>query len=126
MSDGIDMEYTLDERVIGDQPPLRAGEIYAQYDARRAEFVRDSQGLTLATLADMVLGEDAPDHSDDALIRAVGMLVRERDALVTEREELLAHVEYLVRAGQQVEAERDTVKQSRARLVCLLREYGVK
>lgn len=74
----IDTEYTLDENIIGDQPPLRAGEIYAQYDAKRAEFVRDSQGLTLATLADMVLGEDATDRSDDALVRAVGMLMRER------------------------------------------------
>ncbi len=34
--------------------------------------------LTLITLCDMVLGEDAPDRSDTALIRAVGELLRER------------------------------------------------
>ena len=32
--------------------------------------------LTLATLCDMVLGEDAKDRSDDALIRAIGNLIR--------------------------------------------------
>ena len=33
-------------------------------------------GRTLATLCDMVLGEDAEDRSDDALIRAVGAMMR--------------------------------------------------
>ena len=33
------------------------------------------RGLTLATLCDMVLGEDAEDRSDDALIRAVGTMM---------------------------------------------------
>lgn len=35
--DEIDMEYTLD--AWGDVPPLHARELYAQYDATRAEFV---------------------------------------------------------------------------------------
>jgi hypothetical protein len=33
-------------------------------------------GMTLATLCDLVLGEDAKDRSDDALVRAVSKLVR--------------------------------------------------
>ena len=33
-------------------------------------------GLTLATLCDMVLGEDATDRSNDALVKAVGRLLR--------------------------------------------------
>ena len=37
--------------------------------------------LILATLCDMVLGEDAKDRSNDALVRAVGKLERERDQL---------------------------------------------
>ena len=36
----------------------------------------NEQGLTLATLCDMVLGEDAEDRSDDALIRQVGLIQR--------------------------------------------------
>ena len=36
----------------------------------------DEARLTLATLCDMVLGEDAENRSDDALIRAVGDLIR--------------------------------------------------
>ena len=39
--------------------------------------------LTLATLCDMVLGEDAKDRSDDALVCAVGELKRERDTAKT-------------------------------------------
>jgi hypothetical protein len=41
--------------------------------------------LTLATLCDMVLGEDAADRSDDALIRAVGDLVRNSGQDVPQR-----------------------------------------
>jgi len=33
-------------------------------------------GQTLATLCDMILGEDAEDRSDDALIRGVGRLLQ--------------------------------------------------
>ena len=36
----------------------------------------DEAQLTLATLCDMVLGENAADRSDDALIRAIGNLIR--------------------------------------------------
>lgn len=36
--------------------------------------------LALATLCDMVLGEDAEDRSNDALIRAVGMMLRRENA----------------------------------------------
>ena len=36
------------------------------------------RGLTLATLCDMVLGEGTADRSDDALIRAVGELIRSK------------------------------------------------
>jgi len=38
-------------------------------------------GLTLATLCDMVLGEDAEDRGDEALIRAVGRLRGELSAV---------------------------------------------
>jgi len=35
------------------------------------------RGLTLVTLCDMALGEDAVDRNDDALVRAVGQLQRD-------------------------------------------------
>jgi hypothetical protein len=35
--------------------------------------------LVLATIADLVLGEDAQDRSDDALVKEVGRLVREKE-----------------------------------------------
>lgn len=35
----VDMEFTVNENVIGDVPPLHAGEIYRAYDKKRAEFV---------------------------------------------------------------------------------------
>ena len=37
--------------------------------------------LTLATLCDMVLGEEAEDRSDDTLVRAVGELLRKPGAI---------------------------------------------
>lgn len=37
--------------------------------------MKETDGLTLATLCDMVLGEDAADRSDEALIRAVRFLL---------------------------------------------------
>ena len=39
------------------------------------------RGLTLATLCDMVLGEDATDRTDDALIRRVRFLLDEREKI---------------------------------------------
>ncbi len=45
-------------------------------------------GLTLITLCDMVLGEDAEDRSDDALIRAVGRLRTDNARLLGENQEL--------------------------------------
>jgi len=44
--------------------------------------------LTLVTLCDMVLGEDAGDRSDDALIRAVGRLQGQIVAAEKEKEYL--------------------------------------
>jgi hypothetical protein len=38
-----------------------------------------AQGLTLVTLCDMVMGEDAPDRSGQALIRATRKLMNDRD-----------------------------------------------
>jgi hypothetical protein len=46
----------------------------AEWEAHRAKLA-DERGLTLATLCDMVLGEDALDHSDGALIGAVRALL---------------------------------------------------
>lgn len=46
-----------------------------------AESDRRSQGLTLATLCDMVLGENAEDRSDEALIRAVRELIEDSERL---------------------------------------------
>jgi len=46
-----------------------------------AESERCSQGLTLATLCDMVLGESAEDRSDAALISGVRILIDERNRL---------------------------------------------
>jgi len=42
-----------------------------EHERKAAEY-----GLTLATLCDLVLGEDAQDRSDKALVRAVAKLVR--------------------------------------------------
>ena len=64
---------------------MHSGEKIKKLEAENAELQETiehyhkgyiSRGLTLATLCDMVLGEDAEDRSDDALIRAVGMLFR--------------------------------------------------
>ncbi len=38
-----------------------------------------AQGLALAALCDMVMGEDAADRSNDALIIATRALIRDRD-----------------------------------------------
>ncbi|MEO7099048.1 MAG: hypothetical protein ABI162_06780, partial [Luteolibacter sp.] len=43
---------------------------------RRTEEVALRYGLTLVTLCDLILGEDAEDRSDAALVRAVSKLVR--------------------------------------------------
>jgi len=39
-------------------------------------MMENDDSLTLATLCDMVLGEDAKDRSNDALVRGVGRLLR--------------------------------------------------
>lgn len=41
----------------------------------------EQDGLTLATLCDMVLGEDAMDRSDEALIRAVRELLNIKEVV---------------------------------------------
>jgi len=46
------------------------------FDLHLMKIGLSDRDLTLVTLCDMVLGEDAEDRSDDALIRAVGELVR--------------------------------------------------
>lgn len=46
-----------------------------------AQSEANGQGLTLAILCDVVLGENAEDRSDEDLIWAVGELIRERDRL---------------------------------------------
>ena len=74
--DEIDMEYTLD--AWGDVPPLTGHTLFAEAATEKQRA--DLANMTLATLCDMVLGEDAADRSDDALVRAVGELERERDA----------------------------------------------
>ena len=74
--DEIDMEYTLD--AWGDVPPLTGHTLFAESATEKQRA--DLANMTLATLCDMVLGEDAADRSDDALVRAVGELERERDA----------------------------------------------
>ena len=48
--------------------------------------------LILATLCDMVLGEDAKDRSNDALVRAVGEMKRERNAAIADRDNALIDV----------------------------------
>ena len=50
-----------------------------EHESERAQSLLH-HGVTLATLCDMVLGADAADRSDDALVRAVGEMKRERDA----------------------------------------------
>lgn len=43
-----------------------------------AESERRSQGLTLETLCDMVLGESAEDRSDEALVSGVRKLIQHK------------------------------------------------
>jgi len=59
---------------------------HAHQTLRTAESKSAAQGLTLATLCDLVLGEDAQDRSDDALVRAASKLAAERDKALTERD----------------------------------------
>jgi predicted XRE-type DNA-binding protein len=54
----------------------------AKSEALARNRINADHGLTLATLCDLVLGEDADDRSDTALIRGVSRLVRGRDELV--------------------------------------------
>lgn len=64
------------ERALGIEPTARA--TLARRQTRILDAVQNAnaeRGLTLATLCDMVLGENAPDRSDDALIRAVRRLL---------------------------------------------------
>lgn len=62
----------------GDVPPLTGHTLFAEAATEKQRA--DLANMTLATLCDMVLGEDATDRSDAALVRAVGRLKRERDA----------------------------------------------
>lgn len=47
----------------------------------------EQDGLTLATLCDMVLGEDAMDRSDEELIREVRSLLNIKDFVARARKE---------------------------------------
>ena len=51
------------------------------YDLDELVLKVRAQGLTLATLCDLVLGEDATNRSDEALIRAVGELKRQHQEM---------------------------------------------
>lgn len=51
-------------------------------EVERLEREKADQGLTLATLCDLILGEDAGDRSDTALVRGASVLVREQDELL--------------------------------------------
>jgi len=53
------------------------------YDLDELVLKVRAQGLTLATLCDLVLGEDATNRSDEALIRAVGELKRQHQEMKT-------------------------------------------
>lgn len=117
MSSKLDQIQPLEAEAWGDAPPLTGHTLFAEAATEKQRA--DLANMTLATLCDMVLGEDAPDRSDDALVRAVGMLKRERDVLATElerdalaaeREQLLDHIASLVQEGQKVEAERDAAQ----------------
>ena len=74
-------------------------------NARRSgESKSSAQGLTLATLCDIVLGEDAQDRSDDALVRAASNLAAERDKLKAERDSAnwsLSRAKESLRAAEQ-------------------------
>ena len=75
----------------GDVPPLTGHTLFAEAATEKQRA--DLANMTLATLCDMVLGEDATDRSDDALVRAVGMLQRERDAAESKLKSLYPDVE---------------------------------
>lgn len=53
------------------------------YDLDEAMAKVAAQGLTLATIRDMVLDERDADRSDDHLVKAIGALVREHRVMKT-------------------------------------------
>ena len=83
----------------------------------QAEDERAAQGLTLASLCDLVLGEDAHDRSDDALVRAVGELKRRADAspqqIVTYNGAVIVGLEQRIAA---LESERDAAIEAAQKL----------
>lgn len=81
----------------GDVPPLTGHTLFAEAATEKQRA--DLANMTLATLCDMVLGEDATDRSDDALVRAVGTLKRERDAANKRAEEFCADARKLANAA---------------------------
>ncbi len=72
---------------------VRPGKVQCWCDDAKGEVLalrRHSadQGLTLATLCDLILGEGAGDRSDTALIRGASALVRGRDELLHKMQRL--------------------------------------
>lgn len=70
--------------------PTTPKEMIAHLQRENAALRRHSadQGLTLATLCDLMLGEGADDRSDTALIRGASVLVRGRDELLRNMQQL--------------------------------------
>lgn len=70
--------------------PTTPKEMIAHLQRENAALRRHSadQGLTLATLCDLILGEAADDRSDTALIRGASVLVRGRDEVLHKMQQL--------------------------------------
>ena len=66
--------------------------MFAENETLRARSAL--QGLHLATMADVVLGEDANDRSDDTLVREVCRMAREYAELMPIVEAAKAYVDY--------------------------------
>jgi hypothetical protein len=69
------------------------GVLEGDYQMAKRERDELERGLTLATLCDIVLGGDATDRSDNALVKGVGMLKRDNARL----REALEHLEWVHR-----------------------------
>lgn len=63
--------------------------LYWRQNANKLEAKNAAQGLSLACLADGILGEDAADRSDQMLVRVGCQLARDVAALRTDKEHLV-------------------------------------
>ena len=88
-----------------------------EHESERAQSLLH-HGVTLATLCVMVLGADAADRSDDALVRAVGEMKREREESIDALREMIGQMEHEAdtqhAAALDLQAQRDAAQEKLA------------